>query len=277
MKTRSMAGAIALAGWTTIAGAVACRAEAPGSTIEVPPSLERPPETGGGAGDDTGQPAQPAEPMQASTLATFTPAEVMSIVEVINLGEVTQGKLAEQQATNADVKAFAVRMVDEHGKALQRLHRIGGTQMTQTSRTGTAQDPTASIIQRHQELLTTDLKSQKEAMFDLVYMTVQITEHAKALAMIDRALLPSVSPGHAPAPMQQGEAHGAHPKHVEGGGHVAGGGAGGSEAIPPAPDTAALETELQSMRTSIAGHLAEALWLQRSLREALGMAPRSGS
>ena len=279
MKTRSMAGVIVLAGSTTIAGVVACRAEAPGSTFEVPPMATPPPESGG-AGDDTGQPAQPAQPTQASAVATFTPAEVMSIVEVLNLGEVTQGQLAQQQATNADVKAFATRMVDEHGKVLQRLHGLSGTQMTaQTSQARVAQDPTASVIQRHQELLTSDLKSQKGATFDLAYMTAQITEHAKALALIDRALLPSVSPGEAPAPMHQGGGHGAHPMHVGAGGQVTGG-AGGSEAapgIPPTPDTGALQTELQSMRTSVAGHLAEALWLQKTLRGPPAAASRYGS
>jgi len=280
MKTRSMAGVMVLAGWTTIAGAVACRAEAPGSTFEVPPMATPPPESGDQAGDDADQPAQPARPTQASALATFTPAEVMNIVEVLNLGEVTQGQLAQRQATNADVKAFATRMVDDHGEVLQRLHGLSGTQTTaETSRAQIAQDPTASVIQRHQELLTTELKSQKGATFDLAYMTAQITEHAKALALIDRALLPSVSPGEAPAPMHQGGGHGAHPMHVGAGGHSTGG-AGGSEAtpaIPPTPDTGALQTELQSMRTSVASHLAEALWLQKTLRAAPGAASRPGS
>ena len=139
MKTRSMARVLAVAGSTAIVGAAACRSEYPGSTFDVPPGTKVPPAPGGEggeAGDDTGGPAQPPEPARADLLATFTPEEVMNVVIVLNLGEVTQGEVARQQATNADVKAFAVRMIDEHNQALQRMQQVAGSSMSGTSSRG---------------------------------------------------------------------------------------------------------------------------------------------
>src|SRR5690606_16187593 len=138
------------AGWTVGVAAACADGSNPPSTFEEP-SIDTPaPAAGGGAGGDTGQPARPAQPTQsaqAEALATFSPAEVTSIVDVVNLGEVIQGRLAEQQATSPDVKAFARRMVDEHGQALERMQRLTGARTTAvTPATRVARDPTASVM-----------------------------------------------------------------------------------------------------------------------------------
>src|SRR3954470_4481707 len=41
-----------------------------------------------------------------------------------NLAEIEAGKLATQNATNADVKKFAQQMVDDHGKQLQEIRKL---------------------------------------------------------------------------------------------------------------------------------------------------------
>lgn len=245
MKTRSIAPIVALAGWTLGAVGACSSGGNPPSTFEEPSS---PPPAGGGG-------SRPSEPAQPETLATFSPDEVMTLAEVLDLGEVEQGRLAQQQATHPEVKAFAKRLVEEHGQALQRIQRLTGEQLTaEAPRTRVAEDTTASMMYRQQQLLTSDLGTQKGATFDLAYMTARVTEQAKALALIDRALLPSIGGGAASSLLQAGPT----------------GGAGGSEippgAAPTAPSRDALEAELQTMRTAFSNHLVEALRVQKALR-----------
>ena len=263
MKSTSMVGVVVFAGWTMgAAGACTNDGGNPPSTFEEPSSAPAP---GGGGADEPGLPRGAA---RSATLGTFSSGEVMSIVEVLSLAEVEHGRVAQQHAVHPDVKAFASRMVEEHGRAIERVQRLAGAQQTADApQVRVARDPTASVLQRHARLLTTDLESQRGTAFDLAYMTAQITEHAKALALIDHALLPSVAPRGTSPPSST--ALGMHPAQASGAEQAGSGGAGGQEATggtapPIAPG--ALQTELRDLRGIVAHHLVEALRLQAALR-----------
>jgi predicted outer membrane protein len=209
------------------------------------------PGAGGTAGGKapTAPPGEPAG--QTAGIGTFSAPEVMNILEVINLGEVAQGQVALQRAQSPEVKAFAGRMVAEHTQALQRMQGMMGAQ-AQTGAQGQqariARDPTAQVMQRHDQLLTQDLQSQGGAAVDLAYMTAQIGAHAKVLAMIDYSFMPSV----AAERTRRG------PAAVVGTGEEA-------DAM-----SNRLQSELQTMRAAIAGHMVEALQIHQRLRQPAG-------
>ena len=83
--------------------------------------------------------------------------------------EVELGRLAAQQGSNSDVKAFGNRMVQDHGKAGDELMQI-------TSRLGvtlpTQDDP--SFMQ-----MRDNLTKLKGADFDRTYMSDMVEDHTK--------------------------------------------------------------------------------------------------
>jgi putative membrane protein len=204
----------------------------------------------------TGGNVSPPTSEQEEKLATFTPAEVTNILEVMNLGEVKQGEIATQQAQNPEVKAFAQHMVEAHGKGQQRAQTLlGQAAKAETDQVRLARDPTAGVLLHQGEVLRNDLKSQTGAAFDLAYMTAQITAHAKVLALIDHSLLPSAEAPQ-PAASQQGTAS-------------------SSTIEVNATD---LQAELKTTRTEVVKHLVEALRIQQTLRNTTGAtAPPSGT
>jgi putative membrane protein len=78
----------------------------------------------------TGQPA--AQGATAAAAATKAPAARLDKADrnalvdmaMANMAEVATGKLALSKATNPEIKGFAQRMVDEHGKALAEVQAL---------------------------------------------------------------------------------------------------------------------------------------------------------
>ena len=62
----------------------------------------------------------------ASSEAKLTAADRKAIMDMAmsNMAEVEMGKLAQSKSQNAEVKAFATKMVDDHGKALTEVQTL---------------------------------------------------------------------------------------------------------------------------------------------------------
>jgi putative membrane protein len=100
-----------------------------------------------------------------------------------NKGEVEIGKLAQQRATDRDVKAFAEQMVKEHSKQVETLQQFVGSQQPTDRR--------SQIDKQIAERCTSDLKKELESKsgkdFDACYLGSQIGGHmhmSAALAVI---------------------------------------------------------------------------------------------
>jgi putative membrane protein len=85
------------------------------------------------------------------------------------LAEVELGRLAKDHAASADVKKFAERMVDDHGKANDELAKIL-----------TEKGITASTELKGKEKSTYDkLAKLNGAAFDRAYMSAMVSDHEK--------------------------------------------------------------------------------------------------
>jgi len=75
------------------------------------------------AGQQSGSSATSAS---ASGSAKLTAADRKAIMDMgmSNMAEVEMGKLAQSKSQNAEVKAFAQKMVDDHGKALTEVQTL---------------------------------------------------------------------------------------------------------------------------------------------------------
>jgi putative membrane protein len=93
------------------------------------------------------------------------------------LAEVQMGNLALQKASNADVKAFAQRMVTDHSKANAELAQFATTK-------GLALP--SELAGEHQSGYE-HLNGLSGAEFDKAYMEHMVADHEKAVAEFDKA------------------------------------------------------------------------------------------
>lgn len=103
--------------------------------------------------------------------------EFVSEAGMGGLAEVQMGNLALQKAANADVKAFAQRMVTDHGKANAELAQLATTK-------GLALP--AELGGEHKDAFD-HLNSLNGAEFDKAYMKHMVEDHVKDVAEFDKA------------------------------------------------------------------------------------------
>jgi putative membrane protein len=93
------------------------------------------------------------------------------------LAEVEMGRMAAEKATQADVKQFGQRMVDDHGKANDELKELASQkQWTLPTDPGPKHKPV------HDRLM----KLSGDA-FDRAYMAAMVADHDKDVAAFERA------------------------------------------------------------------------------------------
>jgi putative membrane protein len=109
------------------------------------------------------------------TSTTVVPAdgEWVTKAGTAGMAEVQMGNLASQKAQNADVKAFAQRMVTDHTKANEELQQL----VTAKGLTLPAQ-----LDSEHQGALD-HLNGLSGAEFDKAYMDHMVTDHEKAVTL----------------------------------------------------------------------------------------------
>lgn len=103
--------------------------------------------------------------------------EFVSKAGMGGLAEVQMGNLALQKASNANVKAFAQRMVTDHSKANEELQQLASTK-------GLAL-PT-ELAGEHKDAYD-HLATMSGADFDKAYMTHMVEDHEKDVAEFDKA------------------------------------------------------------------------------------------
>lgn len=120
------------------------------------------------------------------TFATFTVAEVIAMLTVASTDAIAQARFAQLRADNPQVKAFAQRIVTDHARVVAGLAPMRPP--------AAAPDLTSALLQREDQLIELDLRTQQGGqVFELAYMTAQVTAHAKIIAILDRSLMPSVA------------------------------------------------------------------------------------
>jgi putative membrane protein len=92
-----------------------------------------------------------------------------------DLFEVEAGKLAIEKARSSDVKTFAKRMMDDHGKVTADLKNA-----VQSSDPGVPL--TTKLDQPHQQMIEELQKAQGDE-FDRLYMSFQVKGHQQAIAL----------------------------------------------------------------------------------------------
>jgi putative membrane protein len=126
-------------------------------------------------GNDGGTGQQ--KPMKAGAAAHADSQFVMSAAEG-GILEVELGKIAQQKASNNEVKEFGAKMVTDHSKANDELKSIAaGKNITLPTE--------EKVKQKHQGMIA-KLEKLEGAAFDKAYMADMVKDHDKDVAEFER-------------------------------------------------------------------------------------------
>lgn len=112
--------------------------------------------------------------------------KIAAAANAANAGEIQVGQLAQAMASNAEVKSFATRMVNEHTATQQRqsalFARLGITP---------DDDATSRKLQSDAQDMLAMLRTRSGADFDLAYLDGQIVMHTQVLDLLNSSLIPA--------------------------------------------------------------------------------------
>jgi len=111
--------------------------------------------------------------------ATLSDANVLAMLDIINLSEIDSADLAKEKASSEEVRTFASRLLTEHTAMMQETR-----QLAQQIDVDPQMPVLASIVgKRHQETME-ELRSMSGAAFDQTYLKYQIKMHEQAIDLV---------------------------------------------------------------------------------------------
>ena len=118
----------------------------------------------------------------AASIGAYGPAEVptQKFVEqaaISDMYEIEAGKIALAKSQSQPIKAFAQKMIDDHGATTARLKAL-------MPEAGVTAAPPAALDPRHARLIE-DLQKTEPAKFDAVYLDQQTQAHREALGLMN--------------------------------------------------------------------------------------------
>ncbi|HEX9108232.1 MAG TPA: DUF4142 domain-containing protein [Longimicrobiales bacterium] len=142
------------------------------------------------ASSDTAM-ASPAAPAAESSAAAPASAalsdpQIAMIALSANSGDSARGRLAEQKATNAEVKAFGKMMVTDHG-GLNKQAVALAKKLNVTPAQSAADSDLVSKVQG----MTADLQGKTGKDFDKTYVDQEVQIHQLVLDDLDKTLIPA--------------------------------------------------------------------------------------
>lgn len=152
---------------------IACKSE----TTDGLPASDTTDTTAQSPSTATGDPTTTGNTGGTSSNASPADKEFVSNAGMAGLAEVQMGNLALEKAGNADVKAFAQRMVTDHTKANEELQQLTSTKGLTLP---------AELGGEHKAGLD-HLNSLSGSAFDKAYMEHMVADHGKAVTLFETA------------------------------------------------------------------------------------------
>jgi len=119
--------------------------------------------------------AAPVGQMSAATMGSHDTGAFVSNAAMGNMYEIEAGKMAQQRAKSADVKAFGKMMVTDHTALMNEMKPLAQA---------AGQTPPTELDQRRKGMLD-NLKAASDADFDKVYLTQQQAAHEETLTLMN--------------------------------------------------------------------------------------------
>jgi putative membrane protein len=136
--------------------------------------------------------------------SNVNPQEAVAFMAAADQSEVQAAQVAEQKATNPQVRQFAQKMQREHSKS---SHEIGelARRMNVDLQASTQQGQMVQSLQQMSQQMSQQLNATpKGPEFDRVYMDGQVQAHQTVLENLQRIAGSAGNPGAAPSPTPGG-------------------------------------------------------------------------
>lgn len=141
-------------------------------------------------------------------------AQIAAIVVTANQVDIDAGKLAQEQASSPDVKAFAQRMVADHSGVNQQAVAL----VTKLKVKPQENDTSATLKKSGADTLKR-LQALKGGEFDRAYVDNEVSYHQAVLDAVDKTLIPSAQNAQLKALLVKVRpafvAHLEHAKHIQ--------------------------------------------------------------
>jgi putative membrane protein len=111
--------------------------------------------------------------------ATLSDANVLAMLDTINLSEIDAAALAKEKAASEEVRAFASRMLNEHTMMMQETRQLAQRINVKSDTPALA----STVGKTHQETME-ELRKTSGPDFDHAYLKYQIKMHEQAIDLI---------------------------------------------------------------------------------------------
>jgi len=113
---------------------------------------------------------------------TMSDASVVSVLDSIDEGQMDAAQLAQKQASDPGVQAFAGRVLNEH----RQLAEANGRLATQLSLEPDPPSLASHLKQAHEKAMR-NLRAMSGAAFDRAYVQYEIQQHVRAFSFLEAA------------------------------------------------------------------------------------------
>lgn len=109
--------------------------------------------------------------------------QIVGLITIIDQHEINAGKIAENKATNEEVKEYARMMVDVHTQNLSELKEL-----SKQEKLTAAKSSDSKSIQSKSNAGIKRLANASSKEFDSDYIDAMVSDHSDALKSIDKSL-----------------------------------------------------------------------------------------
>jgi putative membrane protein len=109
----------------------------------------------------------------AQAASVVSSKQFVETAGVAGMFEIESSRIAVAKSKNADVKAFAERMISDHTKAAAQLESVAKSEKLSVP---------AKLDMKHQKMVD-ELKAASEPKFDALYVKMQTAAHKEAVAL----------------------------------------------------------------------------------------------
>ena len=120
---------------------------------------------------------------------TMSDANLVSVLDSFDEGEIDAARLAQKQASDPEVQAFAGRVLNEH----RELAEANGRLATQLSLQPEPPALSSHLKEAHEKALR-DLRAMSGAAFDRAYVRYEIQQHVRAFNFLEAAAESETNP-----------------------------------------------------------------------------------
>lgn len=121
-------------------------------------------------------------------LTKLSDGQIAQILAAVDGAEIEQAQLALEKSKDADTRAFANHMIEQHTSAKNK-----GESLASQSGLKLADSPKAKELQANASKTLDELKAADEKNFDITYFHAQVEQHAQVLNLITDQLQPAVN------------------------------------------------------------------------------------